>query len=212
MGKMSRKCVEQFGERVNERLWRFAELHGIERNGETGRKLALCQLAAWHVTYGDKCADVPRELSPAEIVEVESVGKTFFTLAAAFMSHQAGVASLSAGVDTDVVIEDFMLALMLAGNAVHKDIRGSNMGLADIGSLMSELGRKGALALHENDPRQREKTFVKECWNAWQAHPENYPGKAAFARDMLSKCESLKSQTVIERWCRAWEKTTTHSR
>ena len=36
--------------------------------------------------------------------------------------------------------------------------------------------------------------------------PESYKSKAAFAKDMLTKCEKLDSQKVIEDWSRAWEK------
>lgn len=57
----------------------------------------------------------------------------------------------------------------------------------------------------EQDPKQHEKSFVKECWQQWQINPESYKSKAAFARDMLDKCEHLKSTKKIEDWCRQWE-------
>jgi len=47
---------------------------------------------------------------------------------------------------------------------------------------------------------------VRQCWDEWQKQPDRYSGKAAFARDMLDKFENLKSQPVIEGWCRAWER------
>lgn len=67
--------------------------------------------------------------------------------------------------------------------------------------------RQTAMAIkrHANDPKQKDKAIVLECWNSWQLRPEAYRGKAAFARDMLDKFPSLKSQPVIERWCREWE-------
>lgn len=55
------------------------------------------------------------------------------------------------------------------------------------------------------DPKQAEKTKVRECWELWQKDPSRYKGKAAFGRDMLSKFDSLESQRVIERWCKEWE-------
>lgn len=64
----------------------------------------------------------------------------------------------------------------------------------------------GAMAKIANDPRQAEKTFIFECWQSWQKSPDIYEGKAAFARDMLTKCEELKSTKKIEDWCREWEK------
>lgn len=56
------------------------------------------------------------------------------------------------------------------------------------------------------DPKQKEKSFVFECWQDWQKNPDSYNGKAAFGRDMLTKCEHLTSQKKIEDWCREWKK------
>jgi len=66
----------------------------------------------------------------------------------------------------------------------------------------SKSGKKG----HENRPQTADKAFVFECWKDWQKEPGRYRGKAKFAKDMLEKCESLKSQKKIEDWCREWEK------
>jgi len=63
---------------------------------------------------------------------------------------------------------------------------------------------QAAIEKLKRDPRQNEKTFVYECWRDWQKKPNSYKGKAAFARDMLTKCEHLKSQKKIEDWCREW--------
>lgn len=68
------------------------------------------------------------------------------------------------------------------------------------------LAKKGAKAKLTNDPKQADKSFVKECWFEWQRNADRYSGKAAFARDMLGKCENLISQKKIEDWCRGWEK------
>jgi len=57
----------------------------------------------------------------------------------------------------------------------------------------------------QKDPKQIEKQFVFDCWRSWQAKPNAYNSKAAFARDMLTKCEHLSSQKKIEDWCREWE-------
>lgn len=71
-----------------------------------------------------------------------------------------------------------------------------------------DLAYRGAIARIERDPKQKEKTFIYECWQRWQQSPETYASKAAFARDMLSKCEHLTSQKKIEDWCREWESET----
>jgi hypothetical protein len=69
----------------------------------------------------------------------------------------------------------------------------------------TRLGYYAVTEKHKHDPKQRNKAFVRDCWEAWQKHPSNYKGKAAFARDMLDKCEHLESTKTIEDWCRRWE-------
>lgn len=71
---------------------------------------------------------------------------------------------------------------------------------------VSAIGKSGAAARLANDPKQKEKSFVYDCWQSWQKNPDSYKGKAAFARDMLTKCERLESQKKIEDWCRVWER------
>jgi len=68
-----------------------------------------------------------------------------------------------------------------------------------------QLGHAGAIEKKKRDPKQKEKKLVYECWTTWQKEPNRYPSKAAFARDMLTKCEHLTSQKKIEDWCREWE-------
>lgn len=84
------------------------------------------------------------------------------------------------------------------------------MSIASKDKGLQEIRRKfavsGALGKLQNDPKQREKKFVHDCWIRWQSAPNSYKSKAAFARDMLAKCEHLESSKKIEDWCRAWEK------
>jgi hypothetical protein len=72
-------------------------------------------------------------------------------------------------------------------------------------SVISGLARKARNASLESDPKQSEKRFVRQCWQAWIETPSRYRSKAAFARDMLEKCQHLTSSKVIEDWCREWE-------
>lgn len=74
-----------------------------------------------------------------------------------------------------------------------------------LGAEKSHRARNNANKRHEDDPKQKEKDFVCECWIAWQTEPKQYKSKAAFARAMLDKCEHLTSQKKIEDWCRDWE-------
>lgn len=69
----------------------------------------------------------------------------------------------------------------------------------------SRLAFEAATEKYRRDPKQREKAFVRECWEQWQKNPISYESKASFARDMLSKCEHLVSTKKIEDWCRQWE-------
>lgn len=72
------------------------------------------------------------------------------------------------------------------------------------------MGKRGAEAKLKNDITQKDKKLVLECWNDWQKsktteNPKGtYSSKAEFARDMLQKCNKVKSQPVIERWCTQW--------
>jgi len=68
--------------------------------------------------------------------------------------------------------------------------------------------RLNAIKRHSEDPKQKDKAVVRECWDEWQKEPNRYSGKAAFARDMRDKFPSLESQPVIERWCREWGRKT----
>lgn len=72
--------------------------------------------------------------------------------------------------------------------------------------LRSAQARKAALARLSLDPKQRDKAFVKECWEAWQNNREKYRTQAAFARDMLEKCDHVLDQRTIENWCRDWSR------
>jgi len=76
----------------------------------------------------------------------------------------------------------------------------------DISSFNSRIKKHAANLKWEKDPRIADKKFVRECWDRWQKNPNEYKSKAAFARDMLEKCEHLTSNKVIEDWTRKWNK------
>lgn len=78
--------------------------------------------------------------------------------------------------------------------------------LAGVRIQKSSAARKSAFRKVALDPRKPEKAFVQECWKEWQKAPHKYKSKAAFAKDMLDKCQHLESQKKIEDWCRKWEK------
>jgi hypothetical protein len=70
---------------------------------------------------------------------------------------------------------------------------------------ISAIAKERAVARHSKDPKQKEKRYVMDCWEAWRKDPTRYASKAAFARDMLDKSEHLASTKVIEDWVRDWE-------
>lgn len=113
-----------------------------------------------------------------------------------------------------VEIENALLSVKLGGDGVAAAIYSADAlsrvlaiesGDRNLAELRRQMAYNGAMEKLKNDPKQKEKAFVKECWIDWQNSPGRYSGKADFAQDMLKKCETLKSQPAIERWCRTWE-------
>ena len=73
--------------------------------------------------------------------------------------------------------------------------------------MRSEAARKSGDIKLAGDPKQKDKVFVRDCWNDWKMkRVTHYKGKTAFAKDMLMKCEALENQSVIVRWCGEWDK------
>lgn len=103
-------------------------------------------------------------------------------------------------IQTQWIIEDDDVKKYIDGQSIY-DFMQLVLDHAD-----STRARLKAIRMHATDPKQADKVLVRECWDDWQKQPDRYKGKAAFARDMLDKYENLKSQPVIEGWCRAWEK------
>lgn len=74
------------------------------------------------------------------------------------------------------------------------------------GESRRKQAQRAAAARHAEDPKQQEKAFVFDLWKGWRSSPGRYRSKAQFAKDMIDKCEHLKSTKKIEDWCREWEK------
>jgi hypothetical protein len=83
---------------------------------------------------------------------------------------------------------------------------GGSLRLVNLFEFDSKKQSERARARHAKDPKQKDKAFVRECWERWQESRGDYKSKAAFALAMLDKCEHLESPKQIEDWCRAWEK------
>jgi hypothetical protein len=115
-----------------------------------------------------------------------------------------------------IAIDDALICLDLhSTDAVSAAIEAANAlanamaiesGSAKLQKARQEMSYRGAMEKLARDPKQKEKAFIFACWQKWQESPTTYASKAAFARDMLTKCEHLTSQKKIEDWCREWGK------
>ncbi|MFA7269473.1 MAG: hypothetical protein WC073_09030 [Sterolibacterium sp.] len=111
-------------------------------------------------------------------------------------------------------IDHALIGLRLDGGTVVATIEAANAlsnaiairsGNEQLTMARRQFAYQGAIEKIKRDPKQKEKLFVRECWQDWQKKPDSYKSKAAFAKDMLTKCEHLESQKKIEDWCREWE-------
>lgn len=137
--------------------------------------------------------------------------RSMLTIDEAATSHLARVFAMHAYIEIDNALisleihsDGAVVAACVASNALA-NLLSLQLGNGQLQQARRDLAYQGAVARIQNDPKQKEKTFVHECWLRWQQSPETYASKAAFARDMLSKCEHLTSQKKIEDWCRGWE-------
>lgn len=138
--------------------------------------------------------DKYQNASSNEITNQSLVGGVFYSL---------GVAH-SALEERDLAF--FIEVVSLVTDSIGS-LSASAYDLAERSRLMSQYARMG----RAKDPKQQEKAFIRECWEDWKNNPGNYRSKAAFARDMLNKCQHIVSQKKIEDWCREWERKNTHS-
>lgn len=115
-------------------------------------------------------------------------------------------------------IDDALIGIVLDGRgAVAAAVQAAHT-LADAQAFLngseafravrSQMAYAAAMARHSRDPKQADKKFVYGCYRDWRENPSRYKSKAAFARDMLDKCEHLESQKKIEDWVRQWDITT----
>lgn len=114
MGKMSRKCIEQFGEHVYSRLWEVAEQHGFPRNADTARKLELFHRLANDLVNEEDGLAPEFDLTDAQIAELSALGWEFNAVAMSFVMLRGGLGFMSAG-DIERALDGVTSALMVAG-------------------------------------------------------------------------------------------------
>lgn len=115
-----------------------------------------------------------------------------------------------------IEIDNALISKSLDGRGLVSSAVSAASSLANVVAIDSEstiaaqarqkMARAGAQEKLARDPKQKEKLFVRGCWDGWQRDPNKYPTKAEFGRDMLSKCEHLTNNKIIEDWCREWER------
>jgi hypothetical protein len=98
-----------------------------------------------------------------------------------------------------------IVAALRAAECLKRGLAGESGG-ESAHKLFAKLALEGAKKRHANDPKQREKQFVRERFLEWEADPKRYKSIAKFAQDMLDKLEHLESQRVIEEWVRGWRR------
>ena len=177
---------------LREQLQHYIEFYGLpiedfEQAGSDGiHQLHEQGIPIEDSTFANKLFD-QIECLPIEVVRSMCLAATY--LLAGLGAHKKGLP----------------YAINFLIRAAHEIgfVRGMAFGVIDKDSRSARFAAYAKLA---NDPKQRDKTQVRDCWDAWQKRPDSYKGKAAFARDMREKFPNLESQPVIEGWCRTWER------
>lgn len=203
------KSKEDFDHAVLSHYFKFIkDLRPVFQEMESDGKLKLKDSNGtrvnieWSDTQDNQIVDLAWQIFSKRQSTADADSKRCYTHL--FLLH-ALIAIDDALISIDLGSTDAVSAAIEAANALANAmaIESGNDKLQDARRNMS---LRGAMAKIANDPRQKEKSFILECWQSWQKSPATYASKAAFSRDMIAKCEHLKSQKKIEDWCRGWEK------
>jgi hypothetical protein len=108
--------------------------------------------------------------------------------------------------DAAEAAEDILSAAWLL-EQVEAHERAEEAGLKIAANIERKRASDRARVRHAKDPKRQARDFVKECWQSWRNAPDQYPSAAAFSRAMLDKQpDLLKSEVVVARWVRSWDK------
>lgn len=108
--------------------------------------------------------------------------------------------------DTKAVTRDVLDAAWLLEQVESSD-RIEKAGKVHAARLDSKRASERAKQRHAMSPQAKAREFVQQCWRAWRLKPAQYPTTAAFARGMLdAQPEVLRSQAVIAKWVREWDR------
>lgn len=162
---------------------------------------------AWQVdTMFRYLRAVESELEGRDLVELpcgESIGA--LALVAVFHVLDEAVCRSREG-DEARVVERVLSATWLLDQVERRE-EVKNAGNAFARQIDRRRASERAKMRHARDPKRAAREFAKECWRDWRRKPAQYPSLAAFARAMLEKQpDLLKSEAVIARWVRGWDK------
>jgi hypothetical protein len=160
----------------------------------------------WATLEDNQIVDVAWQLLPKFSLELEPKEDSFIkgTLSGLLLFqvfHEIDNACIGLFMDGS----DAIAAAIAASNALA-NLVAIESGNDRLREARRDMAYRAVLAKIAADPKQKEKAFIFQRWQEWQREPKRYKSKAAFARDMLDKCEHLTSQKKIEDWCREWEK------
>jgi len=207
--KFEVKSKEDFDHIVHSQYFEFINLlrpmfQGMESSGRLKVKDSKGKVLniEWSDTENNQIVDLAWQVFSKLPSKIAALSKRSY--ADMFLLH-ALIAIDDALISIDLGSTDAVSTAIEAANALANAIA-IQSGSEKLQEARQDMAYRGAIARIERDPKTKEKSFIFDCWQGWQKSPNTYASKAAFARDMLTKCECLSSQKKIEDWCREWEK------
>ncbi|MFZ2999141.1 MAG: hypothetical protein WA071_02245 [Undibacterium umbellatum] len=101
----------------------------------------------------------------------------------------------------------------LSAAEAFSNFQAIDSGNENLQKVRSEFASRSAIERHKRDPKQKAKSFIKECWSEWQEKPARYNKQSEFVIDVLSKIETNESgepivsfDTVLKKWIPNWTK------
>ena len=101
----------------------------------------------------------------------------------------------------------------LAAAEAFANFQAIDSGNENLQKVRSEFASRSAIERYKRDPKQKAKSFIKECWDQWQENPNRYNKQSDFAIDVLSKIDTNENgdpivsfDTVLKKWIPMWTK------
>lgn len=108
---------------------------------------------------------------------------------------------------------DYAISGALSAAEAFANFQAIDSGNEHLQKVRSEFASRSAIERHKRDPKQKAKSFIKECWIEWQEKPERYTKQSEFVIDALNKIETTENgepivsfDTVLKKWIPNWTK------